>query len=971
MKEQIHGFTLKQTKYVKELNAEVYIYRHDRTGARLMHIDADDTNKVFSIGFLTPPTDHTGVAHITEHSVLCGSKKYPTKEPFVELLKGSLYTFLNAYTDDDNTCYPVASVNDKDFEILVGVYLDAVFFPNLLHTDEIFMQEGWHYEMLSADDELTIKGVVYNEMQGYFANPRTVLAQKLSEVLLPDTPYYFNSGGIPLHIPELTLQKFREFHRTFYHPSNACIYLYGKMDIEHMLGLIDGEALSHFTQSPTSDYQPQKPFASPIETECVYPLTESEDPTGKTWFALDFVLQLEHDDTLEFSFEVITHLLLHTPAAPLKNAFLQAGICKDVFGYFSSNGKHPRFTVILKDSDLQYKDQAKQLFFDTLADICKKGIDKQLIEASINVKEFDLREGDTGSYPKGFVYIGQSMPDWLHNLDPIRSLCYESKIEATQVALSTDLYEQLISKHILQNPHYAFATMTPDPGLSERTQNELKEKLSSIKSQMSASEIEKIVSTTQKLIERQQGADTPADLQKIPVLQISDVDPKAFDFSLEQTATDGIHYLQHAIFTNGICYLRLFFENNAIPQHLLPYTQALSFLLGKIHTEKYHYAELATLINIHTGGIGSDFSIYEDYHHSDKYNLLFSIGAKVLTHKTPQLIDLISEITNHTLFTDKKRLQELLNELKSSYEMYMMQAGTYFASKRLAAYHTETSKIEEVIEGVEFFLFLKNLLKDFDSKADEIMKNFQTVYQMLFNKKHLYVSITSAQADIDNVKTQLKPWTDTLKAWDTQPVKYHWDFCQPNEAFVLPGSVQYIVKGYNFNQLGHKYSGDMEVLKIICQLDYLWNTIRVQGGAYGANISINAIGSCYATSFRDPNLLETLNAYSNIHRYLREVEISEREFTKYVIGAVRKFDQPKTPVMIGSQSDTYFFMHKSQQDLQSQRNQLLNAKIETIKSYADMLQQVMDKNIYCVFGSAQKIKENKGIFSKVVEVFGS
>jgi len=972
MKEHNNGFTLKETRHVKELNADVHIYRHDRTGARLMHIDADDTNKVFCIGFLTPPKDHTGVAHITEHSVLCGSKKYPTKEPFVELLKGSLKTFLNAFTDGDNTCYPVASMNDKDFAILVEVYLDAVFFPKLLETDEILLQEGWHYEMLDPKDELTIKGVVYNEMQGVFSDPISIIDQKLDELLLPDTPYFFNAGGIPKHIPELTQEGFRKFHRTFYHPSNACIYLYGKMDIDRMLALINDEALSHFTQAPTSDYEPQKLFTAPIEAECSYPISQDENTADKTWFAFDFLLDLEHDATAEFSFDVITDLLLDTPAAPLKNAFLQAGVCKDVFGWFSNREKQPRFKLILKDSDLKHKDTVKQIFWDTLKDLCKKGIDKQLIEASINIKEFNLREAEgSHGYPKGLMYITQSIPDWLHNLDPVSCLCYEEKIEKTKAALTTDLFEQLITKYILQNPHHVFMTMTPDPGLAERTHNELKAKLENLKKDMTSDQIETIIASTKKLLERQQTPDSPEALEKIPVLKISDVNPKADDYSLIHTTENGINYLQHDIFTNGIVYLKLHFENMAIPQHLLPYANALTDILGQIHTEKYHYAELANLINIYTGGLDYRFHPYRDYHNPDNYRLFFAISGKVLFSKTVKLVELISEITNHTLFNDTQRLQEILNEQKSRSEMMLMQAGNFFASRRIVAYSNENKQIDELLVGVENYLFLKDLLKDFDSKADEIVKNFQTVYQMLFNKKHLYVSITSPQADIDAVKTQLKPFVDTLKAWDAQPQKYHWDFCQPNEAFVLPGNVQYVAKGYDFSKLGKKYSGDMEVLEIICRLDYLWNTIRVQGGAYGGGLSIEYNGNLCASSYRDPNLVESLSIYNDLPRYLREVDISEREFTKYILGAVRDFDQPKTPAQRGSLSDGYFFINKSTADLQRQRDQLLGTNVATIKAYADMLQQIMEKNIYCVFGTAAKIKENKELFSRIIDVFGT
>ena len=405
-----HGFTIKETRFVKEINANVNIYQHLRTGARLMHIDAADDNKVFTIGFRTPPENNTGVAHIMEHSVLCGSKKFPTKEPFVELLKGSLYTFLNAMTASDFTLYPVASMNDKDFKILLEVYLDAVFFPNLKNIDEIFYQEGWHYEMNDKDDDLNIKGVVYNEMKGAYSSPVRILMQKLSETVFPDTVYKYCSGGIPEHIPELSLEEFRDFHKKYYHPSNSYIYLYGKMDINEILRLINNEALKKFTTLEiNSSVSLQDLFKKPIVANCLYAISENENENEKTWFALNFLLDLQNNPALIFSFEVISHLLLDTPAAPLKNAFLRAGIGKDIFGGFDSQGKQPTFSVVLKDSDPIHKETFIKIFFDTLKELCEKGIDKQLIEASINIKEFNLREADMGGYPKGLMYIFSSL----------------------------------------------------------------------------------------------------------------------------------------------------------------------------------------------------------------------------------------------------------------------------------------------------------------------------------------------------------------------------------------------------------------------------------------------------------------------------------------------------------------------------------------------------------------------------------
>jgi len=971
MTDKDNGFELKETRWVTELNCNVYIYSHIRTGARLMHIDADDSNKVFTVGFRTPPANHTGVPHILEHSVLCGSEKYPTKEPFVELLKGSLYTFLNAMTSEDYTTYPVASVNDKDFEILMKVYLDAVFFPNMRRIDEIFYQEGWHYELANRDDELTIKGVVYNEMQGYFSAPNEIIKQTMNEALFPSTIYKYNYGGNPKHIPELTLQEFRNFHAKYYHPSNAYIFLYGKMDIANMMGIINNEALKRFTAIEVDSKIPLQPlFTKPIQTECVYAIDQNEDTTDKAWFALDFLLDLKEDPSLKFSFQVITYLLLNTPAAPLKNAYLQAGIGKDIWGNFTNNLQQPRFTLYIKDANPQHKDKVKEIFFNTLNELCKKGIDKQLIEASINIKEFHLREADMHNLPKGFIYIDRALTDWVHDLDPITCLTYEDMLTETKKSLTTNLYEELIEKYIINNPHYAFVTMLPEPGLAEKNHNELKENLRQLKEGMSEGELDLIIATTNKLLTRQATPDSKEELEKIPMLQIEDVGKVAEDFTLTSTNTGGINYLEHDIYTSGIVYLKLYFENKAIPQNLLPYAQLISLLLGKIHTKKYHYAELSNHININTGGIYSSFGIIPDHHNEQDYRLFFTIRAKGLLSKVSKMVELITEIVNNTLFTDAKRLEEILSEAKSDMEMWFMYAGYKFANTRLRAYFHEGSQVEEVIDGVEFYFFLKEILKNFAKKKDEVIQNLQTVYAMLFNKDILYASITSPKEDIEKVKGELKVFTDTLTSYPIKPQKYHFNFCQPNEGFILPGNVQFVSKGYSFAPFGTKYSGDMEVLNQMLDLDYLWNRIRVQGGAYGCALVVMPAGPILASSWSDPNLTESLRVYDETHTYLQELNITDREMVKYKIGAIRAFDTPKPPSLKAEYSDRYFFTNKTQADCQKQRDQLLAADVASIKAYADMLRLVMEKNLFCVFGSEAKIKENSKIFSKVINVFG-
>jgi hypothetical protein len=969
MTTKTHGFTIVETRKVSEIDATVTIYRHDLSGARLMYIDADDDNKVFSIAFRTPPTDSTGVAHIMEHAVLCGSEKYPSKEPFNELAKGSLATFLNAFTSSDFTSYPVGSMNDKDFRILMEVYLDAVFFPNIAKIDEIFFQEGWHYEMESPDDDLSINGIVFNEMKGAYSEPHSIMQFYMSQALGPDSSYRHDSGGFPANIPDLTLDAFRDFHKKYYHPANSYIALYGRMDINEILQIIDSQALCRFTaRDIDTPIITQQPYSSPITAQCQYPISPTESTKDKTWFALEFLIDLDDNPADSFSFEIIAHLLLGTPAAPLKNAFLQAGIAKDVYGHYSKSVKQPSFEIVLKDSDPVHSDAVKKIFFDTLRQLCEGGIDKELIEASINIREFGLREADMGYYPKGFVYMYYSVGAWLRDKDPISALCYEENLKHTKKSLTSRYYESLIQKYLIDNNHYVFMTMSPVPGLAEKKHAEEEVALAEIKKSLTTSQIEGIISTTEKIKERQETPDSPEDIEKIPTLRISDVSPTAQDFSLKDTTAAGITYLDHATFTNDIVYLKLYFDTSSLPQELLPYASTLAYLLQKISTKKYHYTQLANQINIHTGGFRIGLQCTTDYTDLDIYKPLFSISGKALLPKTEKMVELLTEITNDTIFDDDIRLLELLNEVKSTLEMELLGESVTYADRRLKSYFCESGKFDEVIHGYEYYLFIQDILKNFETTKATFIEKLTKTYQAVFTKNALYISITSPEKDLHHVKNALSPWIDTLRHTDAKSVKYHFDSQTTNEAFVLPGNVQYVAKGFSFRKLGYEYNGDMEVMDNILSSDYLWNKIRVQGGAYGAWLSLLPNGLFTAISYRDPHIENTLGVYDTLAKYLSEVDISPRELEKYIIGTVGKYDTPKTPSIKSAMSDLNYFRGRTQEDLQMQRDQMLSADISKVKAYHKMIDDIMRQNIYCVFGTDAKIKANTQLFGKVINV---
>ena len=551
-----NGFVLVREENIKEVNSIARIFEHEKTGARLLHMENDDTNKVFSIGFKTPPEDSTGVMHILEHSVLCGSRKFPTKEPFVELVKGSLNTFLNAMTFSDKTIYPIASQNEKDFFNLMDVYLDAVFYPNIYKTKEILMQEGWHYDLEKKEDELTYKGVVYNEMKGAFSSPEGILMRKIQETLFPDNTYSNESGGDPKYIPDLTYEQFIDTHKKYYHPSNSYIFLYGDMNLEKCLKFINEEYLADFDRKEIdAEIKPQEKYNSIKDVEYTYSISEEDDDSEKTFLALNYVTGRSTDEEVYMDLNLLEYILLEAEGAPLKKALLDAEIGKDVFGSFDGGILQPVFSIIAKNSEVNKKEKFRKVVYDTLNDIVKNGIDKKLIEGCINAFEFRLREADTGGYPKGLVYYMNAMDSWLYGGDPLMHIKYEHAIENVKKSLNTNHFEELIKKYMLDNTHASLLTLKPEKGLAQREENELKEKLENYKNSLSEEELNKIVEETNNLILRQSTPDSPELLETIPLLSLDDIGKEVEDLTINKVKHNNIEILHCNTFTSNIAYL--------------------------------------------------------------------------------------------------------------------------------------------------------------------------------------------------------------------------------------------------------------------------------------------------------------------------------------------------------------------------------------------------------------------------------
>lgn len=965
-----HGFTLLEEKEIKEVNSIARLFRHEKSGAELFHLENEDDNKVFSISFRTPPADSTGLPHILEHSVLCGSRKFPAKEPFVELIKGSLNTYLNASTYPDKTMYPVASKNEKDFYNLMDVYLDAVFYPNIYKKPEILMQEGWHYELDSRDSELTYKGVVYNEMKGAFSSPEQILMRKVMESLFPDTPYGLESGGDPDVIPELTYEEFVAFHKKYYHPSNSYIFLYGNGDLQQQLSFINDNYLKAFDKLEIASAIPlQKPFEKLAEMEIEYPISPDEDEKDKAYLSLNLAVGSSTDPEFYLAMDILQHLLLATPASPLKKALIDAQLGKDVFGSFDSSILQPTFSIIVKNSNVAGKDRFLEVVFDTLKGLVREGIDKKLVEASININEFHLREADYKGYPKGLIYNIKCMDSWLYGKNPRMHLEYEPVLEKIKTALKTDYFEKMIDKYLLKNTHGSILILKPRKGLGEAKNEELKKALAQYKSSLNSEQLDELVRQTQRLRELQNSPDSQDILETIPMLELRDIKPEAEQLPMEVREEQDVRILHCPVFTNNIAYVNYIFDAGAVSQEQIPYVSLLADVLGKTSTGKYSYSELSKEININTGELRFLVQVYGEKGDDSKYHPKLSVKSRALAAKLSKLFELVGEIVSSSSFDDPKRLREIIQEIKSRLEMRISNDGYIYACKRLLSYYSNEGAYVERLTGLTYYKFIADIEKNFDSRYEQLVDNIKAVSDMVFNRNTLLVNVTCEEEDYDAFRQQLPGFLNSLSGKRVPPVKYSFEMTPRNEGLMTPAKIQYVAKGYNFIKLGYKYNGALNVLNTIARYDYLWNRIRVQGGAYGAFSGFERNGNMFMASYRDPNLKETLKAYDEMEKYLRDFDADSREMTKYIIGTVSRLDTPLTPSMKGDRALEYYLRNISFEDVQRERDEVLSTSAADIRELADMIFETMKQDCICVLGNEAKIKESRELFGSLINVY--
>lgn len=964
--DMVHGFRVNAMSHIEEVNSDAYVMEHVKSGARLMYLDNDDDNKVFYIAFRTTPDNSKGVPHIMEHSTLCGSRKYPLKEPFVELAKGSLNTFLNAITWPDKTMYPIASRNDVDFHNLMDVYLDAVFYPNCLKNPQILMQEGWHYELENKEAPLTYNGVVYNEMKGALSSPEAIMEDRAMEKLFPDTTYGVESGGDPEVIPTLSFREFTEFHRRFYHPSNSYIYLYGDMDIDKTLEYLDGEYLSAFDRrNVDSMVKTQAPFGKRISVTAPYGIAENEDTEGKAIHALYNAFN-DHMSTMDsLAFRILNYVLIDMDGAPLKQAVLDAGLGSDLSGSYGDSYKQPVWIVEVTGSEVDKQQAFADVVDSTLRSIALKGLDKDMLEAALNRTEFTARENDYQGRPKGLFYGVRAMDLWLYDRDPMEALRYIDDINTLRDNLKTNYFENLLLRYVIKNPHQVLITMKPEKGLTEKMNRETAEKLAAFKSSLSDEQLDEIMASTKALKERQASGETEEALETIPLLSRKDLKRTVEEEVLEKENVSGMDHFHFGVHTNGITYLNLYFPLSGLTEEDIPYAILLSTLLRSLSTTKHSYGELARLSNAYTGGMSFAVNGYGKVEDTNAYLPALTVRAKALTAKADKLLDLLGEVINHTLFTDTKRLKELILQEKSEWDMTAFSRGHSLVMTRLTSYFSRGGEFAEQ-SGLSYYYFLADLARKFDGEKEKLVAKLEEVSRKIFTRSGLFFETIGEEEEKKAVLSNLSLLVDDMEEGEKkEPRPFSFPPAEKNEAFRTSGKVQYVAKGGNFKSHGFAYTGALKVMETILRYEYLWKKVRVLGGAYGAFTQFLRDGTAILCSYRDPNLAETLKAYEDLPAYLENLTLSDREMTKYVIGTMAAAETQLTPSMKGERAMVHYLSGNTRESRMKIRDEVINCQVEDIRKLAPLVESVMKDPYICVMGSEDKIERDKALFDAV------
>lgn len=952
---------------VEDVQSDGFILRHKKSGARIAILSNNDDNKVFYIGFRTPPEDETGVPHIIEHTTLCGSKKFPVKDPFIELAKGSLNTFLNAMTYPDKTVYPVASCNDQDFKNLMDVYLDAVFNPNITKYEEIFKQEGWHYELTGKDDELKINGVVYNEMKGAYSSPDEVLSSQIYRSLFPDNTYSKDSGGNPEYIPKLTYEAYLDFYHKYYHPSNSYIYLYGDMDVVERLEWLDKEYLSLYDyKKVNSEINKQPAFDEIKNVEAQYSITMDDSQENKTYLSYNRVVGDSLDEMLYQAFDVLDYALVSSPGAPVKQALIDAGIGDDVYGSYDAGILQPVFSFVAKNANASQADEFESIIESTLKEVVKTGINKEALLAGINSSEFKFREADFGQFPKGLLFGLNCLDSWLFDdMKPFIHLECLGTFAKLRKAVDTDYFEKLIQEYLLDNTHGSSVTVKPKRGLGNERDEALAKELSDYKASLSDEEIKKLIEDTEHLKKYQEEPSSDEDLRKLPMLTRADMKKNAMPFSNIEDELLDVKVVRHDIESNGIDYISFLFDAGDFAQSELGYLGFFTNALGLVSTEKYSYTDLANATNIYTGGISTGTASHPDIKDRNNFVFKFEVKLKVLEKNLDKALELMEQMLLSSDFTDTKRLGELVAQIKARLQANLSSSGHLVAAMRSMSSFSRYALYQDELKGVAFYRSICRIEKELSESPKSVSDKLAAIAKKLFARNRMLISFTGNNEAYGNAKPSLEKVITGFNKMSAVGNQAEVHFNTAKEAFIDASQIQYVAKTGDFICEGYEYTGALRLLRIILSYDYLWINVRVKGGAYGCMNTFLRSGESYFVSYRDPNLSDTLDVYDRIPEYIKSFSPDERDMTKYIIGTFSALDTPMNPEAKGSRSLSAYLEGITYEQIQKERNEILNAQPEDIRRLADLVEAVLKKDSICVIGNENMIKESAGLFENV------
>jgi hypothetical protein len=974
------SFTLIEERFIHELDSTARLYRHDATQARLLSLSNKDENKAFGIGFRTPPSRSDGVAHILEHSVLCGSKKYPVKEPFVELMKGSLNTFLNAFTYPDKTVYPVASTNKKDFYNLVEVYMDAVFNP--LISEDTFRQEGWHYEVDPETGDLSYKGVVFNEMKGAYSDPDDFHDDLCRRSLFPDSPYGLDSGGDPRVIPQLSYAEFKAFHETYYHPSNAFIYFYGDDELEERLAFLERWLAGYSRLEVKSLPAVQPAFKAPVSKTAFY---EGKDP--KAWTALNWALGEHGDHMTSLGLAILSHILTATPASPLRKALIDSGLGEDLAGFgLEESLRTAAWSVGLKGVHPDTVAEVETLVLKELSRLAKEGIDKNTVEASLNTVEFAMREKNTGRFPRGLAIYLEALNDWLYELNPLDALAFEINLaDIKRKALDgSGYFEGLIQKWFLNNPHRSTVTILPDPEEGARREAEERETLAKVKANLSEAELKEIEASARRLKELQEKPDSPEALASIPGLSLQDLPRESTRLPAQEDSLGAIPLLYHDLPTSSILYLDLAFNLENLPDRLVPYVGLLGRVLLETGTESLDYVALSQELGKHTGGVKDNCLLTTSWKKKEAL-AFFLLRAKAMADKTPKLLELLSSILLSARLDNKERFKQIVLEEKAQSEASFIPAGHAMIGQRLLSRLSESERKSELINGLEQLYFLRQLALRIETEWDSVLRELKETRDGIIRAAGCIVNVTIDKEDFGKLKSELEAFAAKIPGGETDDasgkaptrtgrIKGLSDSGdrrgeQPGPRFeylTAPSQVNFV--GRAFPTLAEA-SGAFLVAKKYLDTAYLWEKVRVQGGAYGglSTYDINS-GNFMLLSYRDPNLEQTFQIFDTVPEYLENIKISEEELERAIIGTIGGVDAYLLPDMKGYISLVYYLTGYKHEDRQRMRNQILAASSPDFRAFGKAIAEAQPQALSGALGSAQRIDALPGAYREGAEI---